>query len=224
MSELVEKKTIGEVEHIVHASGLWDGTGPVEFSDDGETWTRAWSPQDTITHPAYARVTVYRKEVRVPTEVTIRWKEHVPVEREDWAEEWYRNPTRHFGRTARMIAFRQTFRDILGDIQLPDEERTRVQVPPEEAPTRDWAAEIDAAQNLEVLAAVDDAARLARVFTPDAAGTALHRQLRDKRKALTEAEWSPKADARPAPAAPRDHLPPMNRAARRKKGKSRAGR
>ncbi|WP_315072222.1 hypothetical protein [uncultured Microbacterium sp.] len=33
-AELIEKKTIGEVEHIVHASGLWDGTGPVEFFDD----------------------------------------------------------------------------------------------------------------------------------------------------------------------------------------------
>ena len=239
MTEIAEKKTIGEVERIVHASGLWNGTTAVEFSDDGDTWREAWAPT-TIDgndgepmrivrdHPEFARVTVHRKDVAVPTTVTIRWDEQRPRENDEWAEKWDGAPTRHFGRTVRMVAFRQTFRDILGDIQLPDEDRGAAPTP--DAPAaRDWAAEIDAATTVEALDALDTEARKARIFTPDAAGTALHRQIRAKRKALAEDAWSPQDPAAtPAPArpAPQDHLPAAgNRAARRsasrKKGRRR---
>ena len=261
MTEIAEVKTIGEVERIVHASGLWNGTTAVEFSDDGDTWREAWSPTVEVAditdeigrmrvvrdHPEFARVTVHRKDVAVPTTVTIRWDEQRPRENDEWAEKWDGAPTRHFGRTARMVAFRQTFRDILGDIQLPDEDRGAAPTP--DAPAaRDWAAEIDAATTVEEIDALDTEARKARIFTPDAAGTALHRQIRAKRKALAEDAWSPKdlaaaagvsedeatealervaAAPVPGPArpGPRDHLPPANRAARRsasrKKGRRR---
>ena len=240
MTEIAEKKTIGEVERIVHASGLWNGTTAVEFSDDGDTWREAWAPT-TIDgndgepmrivrdHPEFARVTVHRKDVAVPTTVTIRWDEQRPRENDEWAEKWDGAPTRHFGRTVRMVAFRQTFRDILGDIQLPDEERGTA--PTSEPAARDWAAEIAAATTIEAIETLDTEARKARIFTPDAAGTALHRQIRAKRKALAEDAWSPKSPttaATPAPArpAPQDHLPAAgNRAARRsasrKKGRRR---
>ena len=238
MTEIAEKKTIGEVERIVHASGLWNGTTAVEFSDDGDTWREAWSPT-TIDgndgepmrivrdHPEFARVTVHRKDVAVPTTVTIRWDEQRPRENDEWAEKWDGAPTRHFGRTARMVAFRQTVRDILGDIQLPDEERGAT---PEPTAARDWAADIAAATTVEDIDALDTEARKARIFTPDAAGTELHRQIRAKRKALAEEAWTPEGPATaatPAPArpAPQDHLPAANRAARRsasrKKGRRR---
>lgn len=250
MTEIAEVKTIGEVERIVHASGLWNGTTAVEFSDDGDTWREAWSPTvevaditDEISrmrivrdHPEFARVTVHRKDVAVPTTVTIRWDEQRPRENDEWAEKWDGAPTRHFGRTVRMVAFRQTFRDILGDIQLPDEERGTA--PTSEPAARDWAAEIAAATTIEAIETLDTEARKARIFTPDAAGTALHRQIRAKRKALAEDAWSPKDLAAaagvsedeatealervatapapgPARPGPRDHLPPANRAARR---------
>lgn len=241
MSDLVEVKTIGEVERIVHASGLWDGTGPVEFSDDGHTWTEAWAPtietvknrvdqiigQNVIVgHPTYARVTVYRKDVRIPTTVTIRWDEQVPAENEEWADKWHRAPMRHFGRTARMVGFRQTFRDLLGNIVLEDEGDTRATEPPagvsatgpsttEAAPAaRDWAAEFRAAAASKddpdgKLDAVVKEARAARVFKPNAAGTALDRLWKQLRADLLTAaadSWEPRAldigDGRPAAAGP----------------------
>lgn len=240
-TELVEKKTIGEVEHIVHASGEWDGTGPVEFSDDGITWTQAWAPTiETandgstvavdIAHPEFARVEVYRKGVRVPTTVTIRWSEQYPAASEEWSGKWDRSPMRHFGRIVRMVAFRQTFRDLLGDLRIEDEGDDRDQATTEAdaapAAERDWAAEFLATETIEQIDTLEAEARTARVFTPDKAGTDLHRTARNQRKALVESAWAI-STAEPAPIvtaaetpaverpAPRDHLPPQNRSARR---------
>lgn len=249
MSELIEVKTIGEVEHIVHGSGLWDGTGPVEFSNDGESWREAWSPSEEHPYPEYARVSVYRKEVRIPTTVTIRWDEHVPRADEFWLSKWVQSPARHFGRTVRMIAFRQTFRELLGNLVLEDEavERGVPEPTPVAAPAaRDWADEIASAATLERLDVVEKDARAARIFTPDAAGTALHRALKDRRRVLVAASNvaaasgtdpvdvldaldkvadapTPDVDAlqRPVrqPRQPQDYKAPANRAARRKSRK-----
>ncbi|PRB14491.1 hypothetical protein [Microbacterium sp. MYb62] len=255
-TELIEKKTIGEVEHIVHASGEWDGTGPVEFSDDGVTWVQAWAPtiefaadgspiRVEIAHPEFARVEVHRKGVRIPTTVTIRWSEQYPAASEEWSAKWDRSPMRHLGRTVRMVAFRQTFRDLLGDLRIEEEIDER-DLPADVAPqaaadapaARDWDAEIAAAETIEQIDQVETDARAARAFTPNAAGTARHRALRARRKAIVESAWAldhtsastPEPEAAPAPApaaaerpAPRDYLPPQNRAdrraARRKKGR-----
>ncbi|AZS46646.1 hypothetical protein [Microbacterium oxydans] len=250
-TELIEKKTIGEVEHIVHASGLWDGTGPVEFSDDGETWIEAWAPtleldlsgepvRVLIAHPEFARVEVYRKEVRVPTKVTIRWAEQYPAASEEWSGKWDRSPMRHLGRTVRMVAFRQTFRDLLGDIRIEEEVDERdlpagSPTPEPDAPVeRDWDAEIAAAETVDQIDQVEADARAARAFTPNAAGTARHRALRARRKAIVESAWALDHTTAPTPEpepeqesverpAPRDYLPPQNRAdrraARRRKGR-----
>lgn len=243
MTEVAEVKTIGDVERIVHGSGMWDGTDPVEFSDNGEFWTEAWAPtkeaeqgpylfgapREDREHPTFARVTVYRKDVRIGTRVTIRWDEQRPRENEEWAAKWDAAPTRHFGRTARMVAFRQTFRDILGDVSIEDEER----VTPEAAPApaeRDWRAEFEATADVDALDALVREARTARVFTPTPEGTALDIAWKTHRKALL-ADWTPAKDAwEPAPEAaqpepprrpaPQDHLP-GNRAQRRAKKRGR---
>ncbi|KQQ65727.1 hypothetical protein [Microbacterium sp. Leaf320] len=266
-TELIEKKTIGEVEHIVHASGEWDGTGPVEFSDDGETWTEAWAPtiitgasgeeiRVEVAHPEFARVEVYRKGVRIPTKVTIRWSEQYPAASEEWSGKWDRSPMRHLGRTVRMVAFRQTFRDLLGDIRIEEEvdERDLPTAPttdaapkpdaepkPDAAPVveRDWAAEFLAATTIEEIDVIEKDARAVRAFTPDKAGTDLHRTARNQRKAIAESAWAldhtpepaatlSDAAAEDAPAterpAPRDYLPPQNRAGRRAASRKKKGR
>lgn len=233
--KLVEKKTIGEVERIVHGSGLWDGTGPVEFSNDGETWSETWAPTDAYPLPEFARVEVYRKDVRIPTKITIRWDEQVPRADEFWAGKWVSAPMRHFGRTARMVGYRQTFRELLGNIVIEDEGDERAlpdaaAVEAEKPAERDWAAEIAAAESDTMLDTIEKDARAARIFAPDAAGTALHRSLRARRReiAATVADaasaWDTPgevalgtADAAEHPRrAPQDYLPPANRAERRK--------
>jgi len=180
MTEVAEVKTIGDVERIVHGSGMWDGTGPVEFSDDGLMWSEAWAPTvdepravsgDIVRsrvlqgHPEFARVTVYRKDVRIPTTVTIRWDEQRPRENEEWAAKWDAAPTRHFGRTARMVAFRQTFRDILGDVSIEDEERTTGPAPEAETPERDWLTEFALARTVEAVTEVHAECHKAKAYT-----------------------------------------------------------
>ena len=203
MAELVEVKTIGEVERIVLASGEWDGTSPVEYSNDGVTWSETWSPTDDVKRPEFARVTVHRKGVTMPTRVTIRWDEQFPEASEEWANMWLRSPMRHFGRTARMVAYRQAFRDLLGDIVIEDE-AVPEQRAAEAAPApRDWEAEIVAADKPDVLDDIVKAARKARVFTPDAAGTALDRAAKARRRELAAAELAPEARIMPTPEPPK---------------------
>ena len=227
-----EVKTIAEVERIVNGSGLWDGTGVIEFSDDGVTWTPAWSPTDDIAHPQFARVAVHRKDVRIPTTAIIRWDEQFPQASEEWAGKWLRSPMRHFGRTVRMVAYRQTFRELLGNVRIEDEADDRVTEPaaPEAAsPTeeRDWAAEFAAAETREQLDELDREARAAKVFKPNAAGTALHLALTTRRRALTATEpvdaWTPTDHVAPQRPATRDYLPPANRAERRKAARKKGG-
>lgn len=238
-----EVKTIAEVERIVNGSGLWDGTGEVEFSDDGVTWTAAWTPDAEGAHPQFARVSVYRKEVRIPTTVTIRWDEQFPQASEEWAGKWLRSPMRHFGRTVRMVGYRQTFRELLGDVRIEDEADDRVNdaAPADPAPAaeRDWAQEIADAKTSEQLEALDADARAARVFKPNAEGTALHLAMKNRRRELSAAAWDIPAEEAAAlnitdgarvtaerigKAEPRDYLPPAgNRAARRKAARKKGG-
>ncbi|WP_336642081.1 hypothetical protein [Microbacterium sp. USHLN272] len=247
-----EVKTIAEVERIVNGSGLWDGTGEVEFSDDGITWTAAWTPDADGAHPQFARVSVYRKEVRIPTTVTIRWDEQFPEASGEWAGKWLRSPMRHFGRTVRMVGYRQTFRELLGNVRIEDEADDRVtestaiadstSVAEQPAEPIDWAAAIAGATTLDEINDVDAAARAARVFKPNAEGTALHKALTDRRREITAAAWSPVTPGESADldiadgarvtaerigkAEPRDYLPPAGnradrRAAARKRGRRR---
>lgn len=223
---MTEVKTIGEVERIVHASGQWDGTGPVEFSTDGTTWAESWGPTAEHPFPEFARVEVHRKDVRVSTRTTIRWDEQIPRADEFWAAKWTGAPMRHFGRTARMVAYRQTFRDLLGDIAIEDEDSAPAPTPDAD---RDWAAEFAAAEDIAAIDKLDAEARAARIFTPDDAGTALHRAFKQARAAVLAATpasadeaWAPVDHIPDQPrlrhrhAAPRDYLPPAgNRAARR---------
>lgn len=241
MSELIEVKTIAEVERIVNGSPLWDGTGEVEFSNDGTTWAPSWSPTDEHPHPQFARVSVYRKEVRVPTTVTIRWDEQYPAASEEWSGKWDRSPMRHFGRTVRMVAYRQTFRELLGNTVIEDEDRTdRAEATPataDEPAPRDWAAEIAAAESDTMLDAIEKDGRALRIFTADGPGTALWLALRARRREIAAAvadaasAWDAPgevalgtADAAEHPRrAPRDYLPPANRAERRKAARKKGG-
>lgn len=241
MTELIEVKTIAEVERIVNGSPLWDGTGEVEFSNDGITWAPSWSPTDENPHPQFARVSVYRKEVRVPTTVTIRWDEQYPAASEEWSGKWDRSPMRHFGRTVRMVAYRQTFRELLGNTVIEDEDRTdraeAARPAADEPAPRDWAAEIADAESDTMLDAIEKEGRALRIFTADGPGTALWLSLRARRRDIAAAaedaasawdtpavveESAPDAAEQPR-RAPQDYLPPANRAERRKAARKKGG-
>jgi hypothetical protein len=131
-----------------------------------------------------------------------------------------------------MVGFRQTFRDIVGDIVVEDEADERTLAPAAEsapATERDWAAEFAAADTIDELDAVVTEARQARVFKPTKAGTDLDLAAKARRRELAAtvaAAWNtpdstPQPAARPATS---DHLPPANRAARRKANRKKGGR
>lgn len=222
--QIIEVKTIGEVEILVHGSGQWDGTEPVEFSNDGDHFAETWMPTEEHSHPLFARVTVHRKDVKIPTRKTIRWDEQYPAASEEWAGKWDRSPMRHFGRTVRMVAFRETFRDIVGNIAIEDEARDTTRPAAAPAPVaadRDWAAEFAAAESTDALDAVVLAARRAKAFKATAAGTALDIAQRARYAELRAAAEAPEpAVKRPAT---QDHLPPTNRAGRRAQARRKKG-
>lgn len=122
------QQTLAEYERLAIGTGEWNGTDAPEFSDDGEHWSTAWLP---ISHadlngdryPLLARATVWRKGVKRPTVVVIRWEEALPAI-EEWRALWLRKPVTLFGAFALRAALRRAFRDVIGDRREPDEHDT----------------------------------------------------------------------------------------------------
>lgn len=202
--------------------------------------------------PIAARVIVTRVG-QEPRKITIGWAEYEQQESNDpeWNELRARKPMAIFGSEVERHAYRVVFADILAPLLESGPARIDASTYADDAsaptdPTaRDWAAEIDAAQTVLDIDTIDRDARAARAFRPDAAGTALHRQMRAKRKALTGDatavdEWAPApgpSENAQGPAAPerasevqagirrpQDHLPgnrETRRAAKRKSGRRR---
>lgn len=189
MTEVAEVKTIGDVERIVHGSGMWDGTGPVEFSNDGDRWVEAWAPTEDHPHPEFARVQVHRKDVTIPKRKTIRWDDYVPRGEGErsifWLAQWTASPSRHFDRITRMVNYREMFRDIIGDIVIEGEDVDHEPAPKPEAPARDWFFDIATSMDTDELDAVVAEAKNAVAFTADAAGTRLDRAHKLRRRELT---------------------------------------
>jgi len=126
------QQTLAEYERLAIGTGEWNGTDAPEFSDDGVTWTTAWGPIEPVSaellpefirHPVFARATVYRKGVKRPVVVVIRWDEALPAV-DPWRALWLRKPVALFGAFALRAALRRGFRDAIGDHHAPDEQHT----------------------------------------------------------------------------------------------------
>ncbi|MDD7963335.1 hypothetical protein [Microbacterium thalli] len=199
-----------------------------------------WADFHVTTEPPIAARVVITRVGQEPRKVTIGWAEYEQQESNDpeWNELRARKPMAIFGSEVERHAYRVVFADILAPLLETRPAAPAADAAPGEAPAepaaRNWAAEIEAAQTILEIDTIDREARAVRAFRADAEGTALHRQLKAKRKALAEApavdDWAPapgpSADAQ-GPAAPeriaevqasirrpQDHLP-GNRASRR---------
>lgn len=118
--------TLDDAETLVMETGQWRGT-VVEFSNDGISWSEAWpmpagilgtKPDETITHPEFARATVKRKFPdgdKAKRTVTVRWAEYVPDEGDDFRASWDRMPTIMLGKVAVVSCYRGVFRDVIGN-------------------------------------------------------------------------------------------------------------
>lgn len=115
------QQTLAEYERLAIGTGEWNGTDAPEFSNDGEHWSTAWMRvEHEDEHPVFARATVYRKGVKRPIVVVIRWEEALPAV-DDWRALWLRKPVALFGAFALRAALRRAFRDAIGDQHGPDE-------------------------------------------------------------------------------------------------------
>ncbi|MGZ0069352.1 hypothetical protein [Microbacterium arborescens] len=220
----------------VLASGQLDAIdGPHFLADPEAEWLRYHVKPEP---PLLARVIITRTGQQ-PREIVVSWAEYEKQEQSDpdWNATRAEKPMTIFGSEVERHAYRVVFADILAPLLDSRPAATADPAPWEtaaEPAQRDWAAEIEAAQTILEIDTIDREARAVRAFRADAEGTALHRQLKAKRKALAEApavdDWAPapgpSADAQ-GPAAPeriaevqasirrpQDHLP-GNRASRR---------
>lgn len=114
------QQTLAEYERLAIGTGEWNGTEAPEFSDYGTAWSAAWMPSEGQEHPTFARATVYRKGIKRPIIVVIRWDEALPAV-DEWRDLWMRKPVALFGAFALRAALRRAFRDAIGDQRGPDE-------------------------------------------------------------------------------------------------------
>lgn len=116
------QQTLADYERAAIETGEWNGTDAPEFSDDGVTWSTAWAPgPEEYATPTFARATVYRKYVKRPVVVVVRWDEALPAD-DEWRALWMRKPVALFGAFALRAALRRAFRDVIGDHHAPDEQ------------------------------------------------------------------------------------------------------
>jgi hypothetical protein len=109
---------------IAQRTGLHDGTTEPEFSADGEKWSTVWTQKiDTSVagepgHPAFARVTVHRRDKAIPTTVTTTWEEATAQSRYNGKVQgkWREIPLVMFGYAPERYALRKAFPEDLGDI------------------------------------------------------------------------------------------------------------
>lgn len=143
-------KTLAEYERIAQGTGEWDGREPTEFSNDGVTWSPLWVPTTGHAHPQFARSTVHRKGVLIPTTEYAVWDEACPTEDAYWMKAWADRPRVLFGAWVARRALRTAFRAALADKREPDDgPRTGDETAAPAA--RDWDAEIASADTVDAL-------------------------------------------------------------------------
>ena len=213
-------QTLAEYERLAISTGATVQILPPEFSADGSTWLPYWIDTEP---PVLARAGVHRDGVL--TERYVVWAEALPAE-ESWRALWELKPTRLFGAYASRAVLSRAFRDAIGDRREPDDQAG----PPAPVETsRDWDAEIPAALTVEAVHELHAQMKRARAVTVSREA-ALQEQLALVQRTVPADAWA--ATDEPAEAAsasdsrqaPRDHLPPQNRAARRKAARKRGGR
>lgn len=225
-------QTLAEYERLAITSGATVQIDPPEFSTDGDHWL----PIVGELTPRWARATVHRDGIA--TTVYASWDESLPVETaqtEDgrlWRDIWEQKPMQRFGSFIVRAALRRAFREVIGDRVEPDEDAPRVSAPEAAVDRTDWDAQIADAADIVSLDLIWSDMRAARART--GAREVSYRARRDE---LAAAAWSaptPELTADElarhhaffghAPAAPMDHQPPLNRAARRASARKKGGR
>ena len=76
---------------IAARSGKYDGSAEVEFGPDAETTYKGERETVKVTHPTWARATVWRRGASHSFTATVRWTECVKMERNGLPRDFYIN-------------------------------------------------------------------------------------------------------------------------------------
>lgn len=210
--------TLGEFEALAQQTGQWDGADPVEFSADGVYWLPVWAPIGDHRFPPFARATVRRKGVTIPTVIVVAWDESVPAD-DEWRGLWEQKPMKLFGSFALRSAIRHAFRDVVGDRRGPDENTGTPTSDAPHAESASWDDQIRDAQTIDEIDRIWTDMRAARARTGAREVSYIAR-----RAELAAAEWEPAPEPAPERPAPLDHLPPAGNRAERRAAARRKGR
>lgn len=184
--------TLAEYEALAISTGEWDGIETPEFSDDGITWSTVWKGEDP---PAFARATVHRKGVKIPSTAVIAWAESLPAV-DDWRALWERKPMTLFGASAKRAAIRHGFREVIGDRRDPDEidpNGPTIGATPAPTDRTDWDTQLAEAPDVDALDLVWKDMRADRART-----AARELTYHARRTEFVAAAWEPAEPARPA--------------------------
>lgn len=167
---------------VAERTGAYEGQTPVEWTADGITWTQVWLADE---HPKAARVGVYRRGFREPLFAVATWDSYA-VMKDEWVDNkktgnkvvsdmWAKFGPLMLGKCAEMLALRKAFpQDLSGlysteemaqasgepQVVRASERAVAAPVAPSE-PSRDWAAEAYACNDLEALTALANEAQAA---------------------------------------------------------------
>lgn len=110
----------GQVQFIVGIDGYlrrametgeYDGHDPVLYTNDGKDWSELWIGDEKHQHPLAAKVTVYRKGMRVGTSYVARWGTFARYFNGKLSETWEAMPDLMLGKCALVHALREAFPD-----------------------------------------------------------------------------------------------------------------
>jgi len=173
---------------VAERTGEYEGQTDPEWSNDGATWSIAWTATEERPHPEFARVGVYRRGHRDAMRVVARWDSYAVYD-DVWENNrktgekrvssmWGKMPDLMLAKVAEMLALRKAFPQDLSGLYSSEEmaQADRPQKAPEQAP----AAQPALVQEQQA-AATDWFAEAAKVTSKDEANALWRRIAKPER-------------------------------------------
>lgn len=116
---------------VAERTGEYEGQTDPEWSNDGVTWSIAWTATDEHPHPQFARVGVYRRGHRDAMRVVARWDSYAVYD-DVWENNrktgekrvssmWGKMPDLMLAKVAEMLALRKAFPQDLSGLYSSEE-------------------------------------------------------------------------------------------------------
>ncbi|QPZ39728.1 phage recombination protein Bet [Paramicrobacterium chengjingii] len=154
---------------VAERSKKYDGQDGAEWLTSKGEWEDAFVPSIHGPNPLAARVKVYRKDWPRPSVGVAEWGAYAQTKRSgDLTSMWAKQGAGQLAKCAEALAIRKAFPQDLSGLYTADEMGGEVIAVAEATPSRDWAADLRAAQTHEeiedLVDSADDAGELTDVI------------------------------------------------------------